>query len=160
MSFQHKHQDLSSFSKVFFSVGVSTRGRSSRYWLIVGEPVGTSYNPFVPKRGKATTRHLRRNRLKLLSGRRSKVQILHQIYFTRNIESDLGGGVLTESNYNVLAFFCFVKFQIFLWRFSQIPNFTLRRRMLMINTTTSFHQLKNMWNLAQILTDFDKSVRS
>ena len=23
----------------------------------------------------------------------------------------------------------------------------------------SFHQLKNMWNLSQILTDFDKSVR-
>ena len=27
------------------------------------------------------------------------------------------------------------------------------------NTTTSFHQLKNMWNLSQILTDFEKSVR-
>ena len=27
----------------------------------------------------------------------------------------------------------------------------------MINTTTSFHQLKNMWNLSQILTDFEKS---
>ena len=49
------------------------------------------------------------------------------------------------------------------WNFSvvfesQIPNSTLRRRMFMINTTTSFHQLKNMWNLGQILTDFDKSV--
>ena len=25
------------------------------------------------------------------------------------------------------------------------------------NTTTFFHQLKNMWNLSQILTDFEKS---
>ena len=31
--------------------------------------------------------------------------------------------------------------------------------MFMINTMTSFHQLKNMWNLIQIPIDFDKSVR-
>ena len=42
---------------------------------------------------------------------------------------------------------------------SQIPNSTLRRRIFMINTTTSFHQLKYMWNLSQILTDFDKSLK-
>ena len=42
---------------------------------------------------------------------------------------------------------------------SHISNSTLHRRVFMINTTTYFHWLKNLWNLSQILTYFDKSVR-
>ena len=60
-------------------------------------------------------------------------------------------GKLTKEKGGIIAktFFCGE------WNFSvvfesQIPNSTFRRRMFMINTTTSFHQLKNMWNLSQI----------
>ena len=41
--------------------------------------------------------------------------------------------------------------------FEPIPNSTLCRRIFLLNTTTSFHQLKNMWNLSRIFTDFEKS---
>ena len=37
---------------------------------------------------------------------------------------------------------------------SQIPNSTLRRRMFIINTTTSVEFDQNLWCLSQILTDF------
>ena len=47
-----------------------------------------------------------------------------------------------------------VKFQIFLWCLSQIPNSTLRRRMFIINTTTSVEFDQNLWCFSQILTDF------
>ena len=50
-----------------------------------------------------------------------------------------------EAEWN-FKFFCGV------WKpNSKMPNSTLRRRMFFINTTTFFHQLKNMWNLSQIL---------
>ena len=52
-----------------------------------------------------------------------------------------------------------MKFQICLWCLSQIPNSTLRRRMFIINTTTSVEFDQHLWCLSQILTNFEKSVR-
>ena len=51
----------------------------------------------------------------------------------------------------------YLKFQIFLWCLSQIPNSTLHGRMVVFSDNATIHS--KSWNSIQIFTDLSKSVR-